>query len=93
MAIELVKAGSNDVRTNIIGPVLGCLPLKTSSGDDDVMVCVLGWVWYDKKLSNFRNYELLRSIILMRGQLGIPFCSSLQFWVQRWWMHIPFFMG
>jgi hypothetical protein len=44
IAIELVKAGSNDVRTSIIGPVLGCLPLKTSSGDEDVMVCVLGWV-------------------------------------------------
>jgi hypothetical protein len=38
-----VTGGSNDVRTNLIGPVLGCLPLKTSSGDDDVMVCgVLG---------------------------------------------------
>jgi hypothetical protein len=40
MAIELVTAGSNDERTNLIGPVLGCLSLKTSSGDDDdVMVC------------------------------------------------------
>jgi hypothetical protein len=39
-----VTAGSTkDVRTNLIGPVLGCLLLKTSSGHDDVMMCgVLG---------------------------------------------------
>ncbi len=34
-----MTVGSNDVRTKLIGPVLGCLPLKTSSDDDDVMVC------------------------------------------------------
>jgi hypothetical protein len=43
MARVLVTAGSNDVRTKLIGPVRGCLPLKTSSGDDNEMVCgVLG---------------------------------------------------
>jgi hypothetical protein len=38
MAIELVTGGSNDVRTNLIRSVLCCLPIKTSSGDEDVMV-------------------------------------------------------
>jgi hypothetical protein len=65
MAIELVTTGSNDVRTNLlIGPVLGCLPLiKTSSSEDDVVVCGV-FENGDDKLSNFRNYELDTTLLL-----------------------------
>ncbi len=74
-----MTGGSNDVRTNLIRPVLGCLPLKTSSGDDDVMVCcVFGMGMIKHPIIEFMSL-LTWSVILMRGQLGGPFCCSLQF--------------
>jgi hypothetical protein len=64
MAIEGVTGGSNDVRTKLIGPVLlGCLPLKTSSDDDDVMVYgVFG-------MGMINNYPILEFMSLDGAQL------------------------
>jgi hypothetical protein len=57
-----VTGDSNDVvRTNLIGPVLGCylLLVKTSSGDDDLMVCgVFG-------MGMINNYPILEIISLL----------------------------
>jgi hypothetical protein len=60
IAIELVTSGSNDVRTNLIGPVLlGCLQVKIRSGDDDMMVCGVFW---DGGIMNYPILEIMSQL-------------------------------